>query len=281
MANEQQSDFWSGPGGQSWVDNQTQMDTMLQPLGDAALELLNLKNARHVIDIGCGTGTTTINIAKKLSAGGSVTGADLSEPMIEFARQRLLDQGISNAEFVTSDLQEDELMPEMYDAAFSRFGVMFFDQSVKGFANIRSAMKPNSPIAFVCWQSPSHNLWHSAAMAVAKEFIEMPAAQDPRAPGPFAFAEPDYVNSILVDAEFKRVSLTPHEQEVELFSGQSVRAASENFARINPVIGSYISSVDDSAAATFFDALADTLSSYHKDNALRFPSATWLVTATA
>ena len=127
MANEQQSDFWSGPGGQSWVDNQTQMDTMLQPLGDAALELLNLKNARHVMDIGCGTGTTTINIAKKLSAGGSVTGADLSEPMIEFARQRLLDEGISNAEFVTSDLQEDELQPEMYDAAFSRFGVMFFD----------------------------------------------------------------------------------------------------------------------------------------------------------
>ena len=118
-------------------------------------------------------------------------------------------------------------------------------------------------------------------MAVAKEFIEMPAAQDPRAPGPFAFAEPDYVNSILVDAEFKRVSLTSHEQEVELFSGQTVRAASENFARINPVIGSYISSVDDSAAATFFDALSDTLSSYHKDNALRFPSATWLVTATA
>ena len=281
MANEQQADFWSGPGGQSWVDNQMQMDTMLQPLGDAALQLLNLKNARHVMDIGCGTGTTTINIAQKLSAGGRVTGADLSEPMIEFARQRLLDEGISNAEFVTSDLQEDELQPETYDAAFSRFGVMFFDQSVKGFANIRSAMKPDAPIAFVCWQSPTHNLWHSAAMAVAKEFIEMPAAQDPRAPGPFAFAEPDYVNSILVDAEFKRVSLTPHEQEVELFSGQTVRAAAENFARINPVIGSYISSVDDSAAATFFDALADTLSSYHKDNALRFPSATWLVTATA
>ncbi|MDA8539570.1 class I SAM-dependent methyltransferase [Alphaproteobacteria bacterium] len=281
MANERQADFWSGPGGQSWVDNQTQMDTMLQPLGDAALELLNLKNAKHVMDIGCGTGTTTINIAQKLSAGGSVTGADLSEPMIEFARQRLLDEGISDVEFVACDLQEDELQPEIYDAAFSRFGVMFFDQSVKGFANIRSAMKPNSPIAFVCWQSSSHNLWHSAAMAVAKEFIEMPAVQDPRAPGPFAFADPDYVNSILVDAEFKRVSLTPHEQEVELFSGQTVRAAAENFARINPVIGSYISSVDVSAAATFFDALADTLSSYHKDNALRFPSATWLVTATA
>lgn len=281
MANEQQSKFWSGPGGQSWVTNQKQMDIMLQPLGDAALKDIDLGGVEHIIDIGCGTGTTTLDIAAQLPDSAKVTGADLSVPMIEYANQRLAASDIGNAEFINADLQEDALEPDLYDAAFSRFGVMFFDQSVKGFANIRAAMKPGAPMAFVCWQAPADNLWHSAAMAVAKEFMEMPAAPDPRAPGPFAFAEPGYLTSILDDAGFSNASLTSHEQEVELFSGQDVRSASENFARINPVIGAFVSEADADTTAAFFDALAETLAPYHRDNALHFPSATWLVSAAA
>ena len=197
MANEQQTEFWSGSGGEYWVVNQQQMDTMLEPLGAQALARIDLNNVHHMLDIGCGTGSTTLDIAARLPDGARVTGADLSVPMTDYARSRLGAEGVSNADFMTCDLQIDKLDSGKFDAAFSRFGVMFFDQPVVGFSNIRTAMKSGAPLAFVCWQTPRENLWHSLAVATAKKFIEMPAAPEPRAPGPFAFADTDYVTSIL------------------------------------------------------------------------------------
>ena len=281
MANEQQTEFWSGSGGEYWVVNQQQMDTMLQPLGEQALARLDLGNVRHLLDIGCGTGSTTLDIAARLSDGARVTGADLSVPMTDYARSRLAPAGLTNADFMTCDLQIDQLEAEVYDAAFSRFGVMFFDQPVTGFSNIRMAMKSGAPLAFVCWQPPSENLWHSLAVATAKQFIEMPAPPERRAPGPFAFAETDYVTGILTDAGFGDIVIEPHTQTVELFSGQDVRSAAENFARINPIISAFVTEAGEDKAEPLIDGLAQALAPYHKDGALHFPSATWLVSARA
>ena len=281
MANEQQNEFWSGSGGEYWVVNQQQMDTMLQPLGEQALARLDLGNVRHLLDIGCGTGSTTLDIAARLSDGARVTGADLSVPMTDYARSRLEPAGLTNADFMTCDLQIDQLEADVFDAAFSRFGVMFFDQPVTGFSNIRTAMKSGAPLAFVCWQPPSENLWHSLAVATAKQFIEMPAPPERRAPGPFAFAETDYVTGILTDAGFGDIIIEPHTQSVELFSGQDVRSAAENFARINPIISAFVTEAGEDKAEPLIDGLAQALAPYHKDGALHFPSATWLVSARA
>ena len=281
MANEQQTEFWSGSGGEYWVVNQQQMDTMLQPLGEQALARLDLGNVRHLLDIGCGTGSTTLDIATRLSDGARVTGADLSVPMTDYARSRLAPAGLTNADFMTCDLQIDQLEADVFDAAFSRFGVMFFDQPVTGFSNIRTAMKSGAPLAFVCWQPPSENLWHSLAVATAKQFIEMPAPPERRAPGPFAFAETDYVSGILTDAGFGDIVIEPHTQTVELFSGQDVRSAAENFARINPIISAFVTEAGEDKTEPLIDGLAQALAPYHKDGALHFPSATWLVSARA
>lgn len=281
MANEQQTEFWSGSGGEYWVVNQQQMDNMLQPLGEQALARLDLGDVRHLLDIGCGTGSTTLDIAARLSDGARVTGADLSVPMTDYARSRLAPAGLTNADFMTCDLQIDQLEAEVFDAAFSRFGVMFFDQPVTGFSNIRTAMKSGAPLAFVCWQPPSENLWHSLAVATAKQFIEMPAPPERRAPGPFAFAETDYVTGILTDAGFGDIIIEPHTQSVELFSGQDVRSAAENFARINPIISAFVTEAGEDKAEPLIDGLAQALAPYHKDGALHFPSATWLVSARA
>ncbi|MFL2945895.1 MAG: class I SAM-dependent methyltransferase [Parvibaculales bacterium] len=281
MANEQQTEFWSGSGGEYWVVNQRQMDTMLEPLGAQALARIDLNNVHHILDIGCGTGSTTLDIAARLPDGARVTGADLSVPMTDYARSRLGAEGVSNADFMTCDLQIDKLDSGKFDAAFSRFGVMFFDQPVVGFSNIRTAMKSDAQLAFVCWQTPRENLWHSLAVATAKKFIEMPAAPEPRAPGPFAFADTDYVTSILTDSGFGDIVIEPHTQTVELFSGQDVRDAAENFARINPIISAFMTEAGDDKAEPLIDGLAEALAPYHQNGALRFPSATWLVSARA
>jgi len=281
MANEQQSEFWSGSGGDYWIANQEQMDAMLQPLGDEALKRLNLADIRHLIDIGCGTGSTTLQIAGQMPDGARVTGADISVPMTDYARQRLQMAGLANADFMTCDLQTHELAPDSFDGAFSRFGVMFFDEPVTGFSNLRAALKSGAPMAFVCWQTPAENLWHSTALQAARDFIDLPPPHDPRAPGPFAFAEADYVTSILADAGFSDIKMEPHRQEVQLFSGQQVRAAAENFARINPIISAFVSEAGEDRVGALIDSLADALAPYHKNDALHFPSATWMVSARA
>lgn len=281
MANEKQTEFWSGSGGEYWVVNQQQMDTMLEPLGEQALNRIDLSEVMHLFDIGCGTGTTTLDIARRLPDGARVTGADLSVPMTDYARSRLGPAGIANANFLTCDLQADKLETGIFDAAFSRFGVMFFDQPVVGFGNIRTAMNSGAPLAFVCWQTPRENLWHSLAVATAKKFIDMPAAPDPRAPGPFAFADPNYITSILTESGFGDIVIDPHAQTVEMFSGLDVRTAAENFARINPIIAAFVTEVGEDKAEPLIDGLTAALADYHKDDALRFPSATWLVSARA
>ena len=102
-----------------------------------------------------------------------------------------------------------------------------------------------------------------------------------RAPGPFAFAEPDYVTSILQEAGFSEVKLEPHRQELQLFSGQQVREAAENFARINPIISAFVKEAGDAGAEPLFAKLAAALEPFHKNQALHFPSATWMVSARA
>ena len=123
--NLKQKEFWSGSGGDVWVDKQSEMDIMLNPLGTRAINKLDLSGVTKIIDIGCGCGATTLEIAQQLESG-EIIGVDISEPMLDRATQNASDQSLSNASFQVFDVQVDE-MPSDYEIAFSRFGVMFFE----------------------------------------------------------------------------------------------------------------------------------------------------------
>ncbi|MDC3401738.1 class I SAM-dependent methyltransferase [Alphaproteobacteria bacterium] len=279
MVNEQQTKFWSGTGGEYWVANQQQMDNMLSPLGDKALEKLDLTTVTHLLDVGCGTGTTTLDIGAAVPDGGRVTGADLSVPMTEYARERATQQGVANVDFMQCDVQADPFDAQAFDAAFSRFGVMFFDKPVLGLSNIHKALKPSSQFAFVCWQAPNKNLWHSLALEIAKKYIDIPTPPSPQAPGPFAFADKDYLASIISSAGFSDITIEQHEQEIELFAGMGIRDTAENYARINPAIANFVGDADEAAVMALIDNLAEGLSAFHDGHSLRLPSATWIVCA--
>ena len=120
--NKNQRDFWSGKGGDIWVERQNAMDTMLSPLGEAALNKLNLNEGENVLDIGCGCGHTTLNIAKRISPDGQVTGLDISEPMLKRAKESANEMSISNASFNCVDVQTDDMGEEVYSAAFLGLG---------------------------------------------------------------------------------------------------------------------------------------------------------------
>ena len=276
--NKNQKDFWSGKGGDIWVERQNAMDTMLSPLGEAALNKLNFNEEENVLDIGCGCGHTTLNIAKRIGPSGNVTGLDISEPMLKRAKESALEMSITNTSFKCVDVQIEDLGYQIYSAAFSRFGVMFFEDSIAAFKNINKSLISGGYLSFVCWQSPAVNPWQSLFIQEVKKFLDLPSPP-PRSPGPFAFMESEYVSSILEESKFQDITIEGHEAEVNMFSGRSLSDSVKDYISINPVVTQMLKESSENQIAEIVNSGIEAFSPYYSEKGLIFPSATWLVTA--
>ena len=276
--NKNQKDFWSGKGGDIWVERQNAMDTMLSPLGEAALNKLNFNEEENVLDIGCGCGHTTLNIAKRIGPSGNVTGLDISEPMLKRAKESAVEMSITNTSFKCVDVQTEDLGDQIYSAAFSRFGVMFFEDSIAAFKNINRSLISGGYLSFVCWQSPAVNPWQSLFIQEVKKFLDLPSPP-PRSPGPFAFMESEYVSSILEESKFQDITIEGHEAEVNMFSGRSLSDSVKDYISINPVVTQMLKESSENQIAEIVNSGIEAFSPYYSEKGLIFPSATWLVTA--
>ena len=276
--NKNQKEFWSGKGGDIWVERQNAMDTMLSPLGEAALNKLNFNEEENVLDIGCGCGHTTLNIAKRIGPSGNVTGLDISEPMLKRAKESALEMSITNTLFKCVDVQTEDLGDQIYSAAFSRFGVMFFEDSIAAFKNINKSLISGGYLSFVCWQSPAVNPWQSLFIQEVKKFLDLPSPP-PRSPGPFAFMESEYVSSILEESKFQDITIEGHEAEVNMFSGRSLSDSVKDYISINPVVTQMLKESSENQIAEIVNSGIEAFSPYYSEKGLIFPSATWLVTA--
>ena len=277
--NKNQRDFWSGKGGDIWVERQNAMDTMLSPLGEAALNKLNLNEGENVLDIGCGCGHATLNIAKRISPDGQVTGLDISEPMLKRAKESANEMSISNASFNCVDVQTDDIGEEVYSAAFSRFGVMFFEDPIAAFRNINKSLITGASLSFVCWQSPALNPWQSLFIEAVKKYVDLPSPP-PRSPSPFAFMESEYVSSILEESNFQNIMIEGHEAEVNMFSGRSLSDSVKDYISINPVVSGMLKDSTEQEKTEIINSAIEAFSPYYSAKGLMFPSATWLVTTT-
>ena len=205
-ANADQAEFWSAQG-EKWVSHQAEFDQRLGPLGDELINRAAIHRGERVIDVGCGTGATTLELAELVGPEGSVLAIDLSEPMLALARRRSADRGQSNVRFLYADAQSHGLEAAAHDLLISRFGVMFFSDPVAAFANLRIALRPAGRLHFVCWAALEHNPWFALPLAVGERWLGPPEPQPPRAPGPLAFSETGYVAEILAAAGFADVAI--------------------------------------------------------------------------
>jgi len=210
--NAAQAAYWNDVAGRSWAEFQEGLDRQAAPLGRRAMAALAPAPGERILDIGCGAGQTSLELAQAVGAGGSVLGVDLSEPLLAIARRRAA--GVEGLEVRQGDAQTFPFAPGAFDAAFSRFGVMFFEDPAAAFANIRRALKPAGRLAFVCWRKPDENPIMRLPMEAAGSLVPAPSPPEPGAPGPFAFADPDRVRGILAGAGFADVELTPHDEKV-------------------------------------------------------------------
>jgi SAM-dependent methyltransferase len=269
--NQEQIDYWNDKAGPNWVDMQERLDGVLQPLSHAGLQAAQVQAGEQVLDVGCGCGDTSIALHK---LGAKVLGVDVSGPMLNHARGRNGDIDYLQADAATSDFRGNR-----FDLVFSRFGVMFFADPVAAFRNIREAMSANGRLLFVCWQPPSANPWMSAAGKAVAPFLPAPdAPPNPRAPGPFAFAEEGYVTEILTQAGFNEVSIDSHPASLKV--ADSVDEAVHFQTRLGPASRAIHELVDEQREAALA-AVKEALMPFDKGQGVYMDAAVWLVSAKA
>ncbi|NBW11088.1 MAG: class I SAM-dependent methyltransferase [Caulobacteraceae bacterium] len=188
--------LWNTRGGSAWVDLQPMLDAMFQPF-EALLAEAIPEGARRVLDVGCGAGATTLALAKRLGDGGTCTGLDVSEALVDLARRRAEAEGVAGARFVVGDGQRHDFGDARFDAVVSRFGVMFFDDPETAFARLRAATGDGAAMTLIVWRGPEDNPFMTAAERAAAPLLPELKPIDTDGPGQFGFADPERVRSLL------------------------------------------------------------------------------------
>jgi len=270
--NARQAVYWNEAAGPTWAELQAPLDRQLAPLGHAAMATLAPMPAERILDIGCGAGGTSLELATATAPGGHVMGADISNTLLAVARRRAA--GLTGIEFLEADVQSYAFDSASFDAVFSRFGVMFFADPVAAFSNIRRALKPGGRLAFVCWRSPAENPIMMLPMVAALAHLPPPAPPELGAPGPFAFADPDRIRGILADSGFTDITLRPHNEKVGAGDLDTMVGLS---LRVGPLGGLLREHPDkrDVVVASVREALAVHEGPY----GVKLDSSTWIVTA--
>jgi len=283
-------EYWSEIAGPRWVRFQAKLDAQLAPFGNATLDALALATGESVLDVGCGCGATVLEIARRIGASGTVVGIDPSTPMLECARARTSPHAPATvapatcapatcapATFAPATLVEGDAQvyafDQSFDAVFSRFGWMFFRDSVAALSHLRSVMNSDGRLAFVTWRAGEENGWLTQPTLVA---IEPP---DPAGPGPFRFADRELIGRVLGEAGWRDVSIAALDRPLVIGGGGSLDEAVD-FMLSMGMVAAALESADDAVRSAVRAGVREVFSA-HTDavGGVTFNGAAWLVTA--
>ena len=274
ISNTQQVEYWNGPVGERWARLQERIDLHMAGITEAALLFAAPGPGERILDLGCGCGTTTFLLAFKAGRNGAVTGVDISVPMLNVARARAMAQNAAIA-FIEADASTYEFQP-VFDLAFSRFGVMFFADPVRGFANIRSALVPGGRVVFVCWRSLAENRWAADPLAAAAHLLPPQESADPFAPGPFALADGERLRGILAGAGYKQIVIEAFDTAMNM--GATLEDAAAEVLNIGPLARA-AAELDEETRAKIRKAVEGAYEKYGSPAGIMPPAACWFVRA--
>ena len=276
-SNSEQIDYWNGDAGKRWAAQQQRLDAMLADITAEALAEAKPQPGEHGLDVGCGCGDTVLQLAEKVGPGGRVVGLDISQPMLAQAKARA-DARKLPVSFVQADAAAHRFDGAQFDLLFSRFGVMFFADPDRTFANLRKALKPDGRVAFVCWRDARDNEWVRVPVGAVRPHVAPQTQMGPEDPGPFSFGNPGRVRRILATGGFDVITVKPFDTPMNL--GATLDAAVADIQEFGPV-SRLLKDASPSQRDAAVGAVREALAPYAKTPPVRLAGAVWLVTAKA
>ncbi|WP_246689097.1 class I SAM-dependent methyltransferase [Mesorhizobium sp. WSM4310] len=274
--NTRQAALWNDVSGKTWVEMQPILDEILAPFERLVVDAGYPGKGANVLDIGCGAGATTLAMARRVGNDGNCVGLDISQPLVALATERTKVGEVANASFEVGDAQAYAFEPGYFDAVISRFGVMFFDDPVAAFTNIRKAARRRGKLVFVAWRSPLENDFMTTAVRAAAPFLPPAPTLDPDAPGQFAFADGAKVRRILEAGGWASIAV----EQADVPCRIAQRDLMTFVTRLGPV-GAALREVDRATAEKITTVLPAAFAPFVEDGEARFNAACWLVTALA
>jgi ubiquinone/menaquinone biosynthesis C-methylase UbiE len=253
---------------------------MIAPVGVALMEHAAFKAGERVVDIGCGAGGTTVEIGRAVGPTGEALGIDISPVLAEEGARRAAEAGLANTRFLHGDAAEVRPEGAPFDRLFSRFGSMFFLDPQAAFTNLHDMLRPGGRADLGVWQAPRENQWFATISSILARYVELPATP-PRTPGPFAFADPDYMRSVLAAAGFHDTEITPWRGD-QLVGGPGRNGASAaEFLMKTMSVGEVVKNQSAERRVQVQEELAEALAPYETSEGVRMGAAAWIVTSYA
>jgi SAM-dependent methyltransferase len=276
VPNADQIEYWDGPAGEHWVAEQDRYDRINIQFGERIVTVLDAAPGERVLDVGCGNGALCLAIAPVVAPGGTVHGLDISGPMLAAAARRAGQAGLDNVTFEKGDAQVHPLPDSAFDAAVSRFGVMFFDDPGVAFTNVARTLRPGGRIVFACWQELARNEWLMVPAGAALAFVPMPDLGAPGQPGPFSLSDPERIRAVLTAF----TEITVEEVIAPMRLGDTTDDVVE-FMQRTDMAQTLMKDVDDDTASAAWVAVSDALGPYASPDGVTLNGAAWLVQARA
>jgi len=274
--NADQIAYWNGPGGQHWADRQQAQDVVLEPVSEVLIDRARARSGERIVDVGCGCGATAIALAHQVGPTGHVLGVDISGPMLARGRQ-VAPAGLP-VEFVLADATVHPFEPAGFDLLVSRFGVMFFAEPARSFANLHRGLRPSGRLAFACWRDPRENPFFMAPLQAAYKHVPKLPQLGPEDPGPFSFASEARVRRILGEAGFSGVEMEPCNLALDIAIGRGLDTAVQSALEIGPAARALAEQPPDVVAAAT-DSIREALAVYLRGQSVPLPASIWIVTA--
>ena len=276
VANEEMAAAWDGPEGEHWTAYADKYERVGSRHWQRLLDRVQVASDAVVLDIGCGTGGSTRNLAR-IATEGSVLGIDLSSRMLRHAADQARAEGLDNVRFDRGDAQVHAFDSQAYDVAISVFGAMFFDDPVAAFTNIRTGLRPGATLALLSWQELARNDWLVSlreTLGMGRDLPQPPTG----APGPFGLADPDHIRRVLGESGFGEVRLDDVELPMEF--GRDVDGTLA-FMSVLGLTKGLLHDLDDDAKVEALGNLRKRIGERETSDGVLFGSSAWLVTATA
>lgn len=245
-----------------------------------AFEYWPAKEGAKVVDIGCGYGETCLSLAEHVGPAGKVVGIDCCKSFLETAREELARTEHKNVEYILGDAQRYDFPNEEFDLAFSRFGIMFFENRVAAMKNIYRSLKPGGHLMLIVWRSLQDNLCWNIGKKVALRHLEQPEITETCGPGPFSMASENVSRSMLAAAGFKKINLF-QQYDVNAYMGKDIEDAIEFQLQVGPS-GEIIRESKEKGQAALpliRKDLRQELAEHLQGNEVWMPSSSWIIVA--